>query len=321
MRLTHAATWIGSMAAACLSAGTAPGAEVYPNRPIRIMATAPGGLTDVVARLIAPGLTANLGQQVVVDNRNALVTVEIAAKAAPDGYTLLMNGSAFWLLPLLREHVTWDPLKDFVPITMAVTSPSILVVHPAVPVKSAAELIALAKARPGQLNYAAGTLGATPHLAAELFKYMAGIDLVRIAYKGTGPAIIAVIAGESQVSFPNAGSVMPHVRSGKLKALGVCSATPSALAPGLPTVTSTGLPGYESVSPQALFAPARMPAALVNRLNAEVLRVMHTPEMKERLFNTGMEVVGSTPQELGAALKSEMARMGRVIKAVGIREE
>ena len=220
-----------------------------------------------------------------------------------------MNGSAFWLMPLLRDNVSWDPIKGFVPITMAVHSPSILVVHPSVAVKSAAELIALAKAKPGQLNYAAGTIGATPHLAAELFKYMAGINLVRISYKGTGPAVTALIAGESQVSFPNAGSVMPHVKSGRLKGLAVCSLQPSALAPGLPTVAATGLPGFESVSPQALFAPARMPPALINRLNAEVLRVMRSPEVKERLFNTGMEVVGSSPQELGAALKSEMTRM------------
>ena len=317
MRLS---TSMALIAASVQNTGAAAG-EVYPNKPVRIVATAPGGLTDVVARLIAPGLTASLGQQVVVDNRNAMVAVETAAKSAPDGYTILMNGSAFWLMPLLRDHVPWDPLQDFVPITMVVTSPSILVVHPSVPVKTAGELIALAKAKPGQINYAAGTIGATPHLAAELFKHMAGINLVRISYKGTGPAVTALIGGESQVSFPNAGSVMPHVRSGRLKALAVCSLQPSELAPGLPTVTATGLPGYESVSPQALFAPAKMPPALVKRLHAEVIRVLRAPEVKERLFNTGMEVVGGTPQELGAAIKSDMTRMGKVIKEVGIREE
>lgn len=320
MRLTHFVAWMIPAGMLALGADLASG-QAYPDKPIRIMATQPGGLTDVVARLLAPGLTAGLGQQIVVDNRNALVAVETAAKAPPDGYTILINGSALWLLPLLRASVQWDPVKDFVPITMAVRSPSILVVHPSVPVKSAAELIALAKARPGQLNYAAGTIGATPHLAAELFKHMAGVNMVRISYKGTGPAVTALIAGESQVSFPNAGSVMPHVRSGRLKALAVCSAQPSDLAPGLPTVAATGLPGYESVSPQAVFAPARMPAALVSRLNQEFVRVMRTPEVKERLFNTGLEVVGSTPQELGIAVKSEMARMGKVIKEVGIREE
>jgi tripartite-type tricarboxylate transporter receptor subunit TctC len=197
----------------------------------------------------------------------------------------------------------------------------VLVVHPSLPVKSAAELIALAKAKPGSLNYAAGTIGATPHLAAELFKHMAGINMVRIGYKGTGPAVIAVIVGESQVSFPNAGSAMPHVNSGRLKGLAVCSAQPSALASGLPTVAATGLPGFESVSPQAVFAPAGMPPALVKRLNEEVLRAMNAPDIKERFFKTGLEVVGGTPQELGATMKSEVARMGKVIKTVGIREE
>ncbi len=318
MRLAAiAALFMATVPATALAAG----AEQFPNKPIRIMATAPGGLTDVAARLIAPGLSANLGQQVVVDNRNAMVAVETAAKAAPDGYTILMNGSAFWLMPLMRDQVPWDPIKDFVPITMVVNSPSVLVVHPSVPVKTAGELIALAKAKPAQINYAAGTIGATPHLAAELFKFMAGINLVRISYKGTGPAVTALIGGESQVSFPNAGSVMPHVKSGRLKGLAVCSLQPSELAPGLPTVAATGLPGYESVSPQALFAPAKMPPALVSRLHAEVVKVLRTPEIRERFFNTGMEIVGGTSQELGAALKSEMARMGKVIKEAGIREE
>lgn len=164
-------------------------------------------------------------------------------------------------------------------------------------------------------------LSAPPHLAAELFKYMAGVNMVRVGYKGTGPAVTAVMAGESQVSFPNAGSVMPHVKSGRLRGLAVCSAQPSDLAPGLPTVAATGLPGYESVSPQAVFAPAKMPPALIKRLNEEIARVMHTPDVKERFFNTGLEVVASTPQELGAAMKSEVVRMGKVIKEVGIREE
>jgi len=303
------------------TAASSAAAQAYPVRPVRMIATQPGGLTDVAARLIAPGLSANLGRQFIVDNRTALVAVETAAKAPPDGYTILVNGSAFWLMPLLRDKVGWDPFKDFVPITMLVRSPSVLVVHPSVPVKTAAELIALAKAKPGALNYAAGTIGATPHLAAELFKHMAGINLVQVNYKGTGPAITVVIAGESQVSFPNAGSAMPHVKSGRLKGLAVCSLQPSDLAPGLPTVTATGLPGYESVSPQAAFAPARTPPALVKRLHEEIVKVMNTPDIKERFFNTGLEVVGSTPDQMAAAMKSEFARMGKVIKDVGIKEE
>jgi len=320
MKLSRSVTCLLLAYVTALGTGIASGQD-YPSKPVRMIATQPGGLTDVVARLIAPGLTANLGKQFIVDNRTAIVAVETAAKAPPDGYTILVNGSAFWLMPLLRDNVTWDPFKDFVPITMAVRSPSILVVHPSIPVKSVSELIALAKAKPGTLNYAAGTIGATPHLAAELFKYMAGVNMVRVGYKGTGPAVTAVMAGESQVSFPNAGSVMPHVKSGRLRGLAVCSAQPSDLAPGLPTVAATGLPGYESVSPQAVFAPAKTPPALIKRLNEEIVRVMHTPEVRERFFNTGLEVVASTPQELGAAMKSEFVRMGKVIKEVGIREE
>ena len=320
MRLSRCVTCLHLAYVTALGTDIAPGQD-YPSKPVRMIATQPGGLTDVVARLIAPGLTANLGKQFIVDNRTAIVAVETAAKAPPDGYTILVNGSAFWLMPLLRDHVTWDPFKDFVPITMAVRSPSILVVHPSVPVKTVSELIALARAKPGTLNYAAGTIGATPHLAAELFKYMAGVNMVRVGYKGTGPAVTAVMAGETQVSFPNAGSVMPHVRSGRLRGLAVCSAQPSDLAPGLPTVAATGLPGYESVSPQAVFAPAKMPPALIKRLSEEIARVMHAPDVKERFFNTGLEVVASTPQELGAAMKAEVVRMGKVIKEVGIREE
>jgi tripartite-type tricarboxylate transporter receptor subunit TctC len=320
MKLSRCVTCLHLAYVTALGTDIASGQD-YPSKPVRMIATQPGGLTDVVARLIAPGLTANLGKQFIVDNRTAIVAVETAAKAPPDGYTILVNGSAFWLMPLLRDNVTWDPFKDFVPITMAVRSPSILVVHPSVPVKTVSELIALARAKPGTLNYAAGTIGATPHLAAELFKYMAGVNMVRVGYKGTGPAVTAVMAGESQVSFPNAGSVMPHVKSGRLRGLAVCSAQPSDLAPGLPTVAATGLPGYESVSPQAVFAPAKMPPALIKRLNEEIVRVMHTPEVKERFFNTGLEVVASTAQELGAAMKSEFVRMGKVIKEVGIREE
>ncbi len=320
MKLSRCVTCLHLAYVTALGTDIASGQD-YPSKPVRMIATQPGGLTDVVARLIAPGLTANLGKQFIVDNRTAIVAVETAAKAPPDGYTILVNGSAFWLMPLLRDHVTWDPFKDFVPITMAVRSPSILVVHPSVPVKTVSELIALARAKPGTLNYAAGTIGATPHLAAELFKYMAGVNMVRVGYKGTGPAVTAVMAGETQVSFPNAGSVMPHVRSGRLRGLAVCSAQPSDLAPGLPTVAATGLPGYESVSPQAVFAPAKMPPALIKRLSEEIARVMHAPDVKERFFNTGLEVVASTPQELGAAMKAEVVRMGKVIKEVGIREE
>jgi len=302
------------------SPGAVSAQDSYPSKVIRIVAPAPGGGSDVLSRLIAPGLASSLGQQVIVDNRGAVAS-EIAAKAAPDGYTLLVNGSPVWLLPLLRASVPWDAVRDFVPITLAVSSPSILVVHPSLPVKSVRELIALAKARPGELNYAAGTMGATPHLAAELFKAMAGVNIVRVAYKGTGPGLIGLISGEVGLMFPNAGSAMPHVKSGRLRALAVTTAQPSALVPGVPTLAASGVPGYESVSPQAVFAPARTPATIINRLNQEIVRVLSTADVKGKLFNTGIEVVGSSPEGLAAKMKSDMARIGKLVKDAGIRAE
>ena len=294
--------------------------HAYPNKIIRIVTSAPGGGSDVLSRLIAPGLTESLGQQVIVDNRGSIAP-EIVAKAPPDGYTLLVSGSPLWVLPLLRANTPWDAVKDFAPITLAVSSPSILVVHPSLPVKSVKELIALAKARPGELNYASGTPGATPHLAAELFKVMAGVNMVRVGYKGTGPGILGVMSGQVELMFPNAGSAMPHVRSGRLRALAVCNAQPSALVPGLPTVAAAGLPGYETSSPQAVLAPAKTPVTLVNRLHQEIVRVLNRADVKERLFNSGGEAVGSSPERFAATIKSDIVRMGKLIKDAGIRVE
>ncbi len=294
--------------------------QAYPTKVIRIVTSAPGGGSDVLSRLIAPGLTESLGQQVIVDNRGSIAP-EIVAKTPPDGYTVLVSGSPLWVLPLLRAHTPWDAVKDFAPITLAVSSPSILVVHPSLPVKSVKELIALAKARPGELNYASGTPGATPHLAAELFKVMAGVNIVRVGYKGTGPGILGVMSGQVELMFPNAGSAMPHVKSGRLRALAVCNAQPSALVPGLPTVAAAGLPGYETASPQAVLAPAKTPATLINRLHQEIVRVLNSADVKERLFNSGGEAVGSSPEEFAAKMKSDIARIGKLIKDAGIRVE
>ena len=291
----------------------------YPNKPIRIVTTAPGSGNDLVARLIADGgLSESLGQPVIIDNRG-IIAAEIALRAPPDGYTLLSYGSPLWISPLVR-NVPWDPVKDYAPITLTVNTPNLLVVHPSLPVKSVKELIALAKARPGELNYGSSSTGSTPHLAAELFKAMAGVDIVRIPYKGSGPALNALIGGQVQLMFPNAGAASPHAKSGKLRALAVSSAQPSALAPGLPTMAASGLPGYESSSPFGVFAPAKTPAALINRLNREIVRVLNNAQVKERLFNAGVEVVGSSPGELAATVKSEMAKWGKLIKDADIRE-
>jgi tripartite-type tricarboxylate transporter receptor subunit TctC len=263
-------------------------------------------------------LTASLGQRVIVDNRG-IIAAEIAAKATPDGYTLLIYGSNIWLMQYLRDNVPWDPLRDFAPLTVAVNLPNILVVHPSLPVKSVKELVELAKAKPGELNYAAGTIGVSPHLAAELFKALAGVNIVRVPYKGGGPALNGLIGGEVHLMFPNAGSVMPHIKSGRVRALAVSTAQPSALAPGLPTVAEA-VPGYETGAVICVFAPARTPAAIVDLLNREIVRVLNGAVVKERLFNSGSEVVANSPREFAAFIKSDMARMGKVIRDAGIHE-
>lgn len=302
-----------------------PGASMasgqnYPSKPIRIVTAAPGSGNDFAARLMAPGLTGSLGQPVIVDNRG-IIAIETVAKAPPDGYTLLFYGTVLWLAPFLRDNVSYDPVLDFSPVTWATNSPNILVVHPSLPVKSVRELIALAKARPGELNYGSGSAGSTSHLAAELFRAMAGVNIVRISYKGAAPALNDVIAGQVHLIFPSASSVMPHVKSGRLRALAVASAGPSALAPDLPTVAASGLPGYESASILGIFAPAGTPATIINRLNHEIERALNRTEVKQRLFNSGAEVVASSPERLAATVKSEMARLGKVIRDAGIRGE
>ena len=293
--------------------------QAYPNKPIRIVTTAPGSGTDLIARLFAQGSTASLGQPVVVDNRG-IIAVEIAARAPSDGYTLLVYTNPLWIMPLFRPNTPWDPVRDFIPVTLAGRQPSVLVVHPSVQVSSVGDLIAFAKVRPGQLNYGSGSTGAPTHLAAELFKAMARLNIVRVPFKGGGPAITALLSGEVQIMFAVPAAVMVHVRQSKLKALAVTSASPSALAPGLPTMAASGLPGYESIALSAVFVPTKTPAAIVDRLNREIVKVITGPDGKQRLFNSGIEAIGSSPQELAAIIKSEVARMAKVIADSGLQE-
>ena len=281
-----------------------------------------GGGSDIAARLIAGALSPRLGQQVVVDSRvGGTIIAETAVKAAPDGYTIICYSGTLWVLPLMQAKPAYDPFRDFAPVTLVGSAPMVVVVHPSVPAKSIAELIALAKAKPGELNSATGPLGATPHLASELLKYMAGIDIVHVAYRGVGAAVNDVITGRVQMMVPNAGAVLQHVKTGKLRTLAVGSAKPSVFFPGVPTVAEAGLPGYEAVASYAVFAPARTPASLVTRLHQEIVSVLHTPDLKEKFFNTTTDVVGSTPAELTAHMKAEIARLGKVIKAADIRAE
>jgi tripartite-type tricarboxylate transporter receptor subunit TctC len=304
--------------AALLVVAAAATAQQYPVKPVRIITAAAGGGSDFATRLIATPLGAALGHQVIVDNRG-LLAADIAAKAPADGYTLLLSGQTLWLLPFMREKVASDA-ADFAPVTLATETANILVVHPTLPAKSTRDLLALARSRPGQLNYATSGVGNSVHLAAELFKSMAKADIVRVNYKAASQALTDLIAGQTQFMFAVPGSSLPHVQAGRLRALAVTSAKPTPLAPDLPTV-SQALPGYESVSRLAIFAPAGTPPAIVTRLNQEITRLLARPDLKEKFLAAGMETVGGTPESLAALIKSEMDKLGRVIKAAGIRAD
>jgi len=294
-------------------------AQDFPERPLRIVTSQAGGGNDVQARVIARGLTNALGQQVIVDNRpSGVIPGEIVSKATPNGYTLLFYNNALWTGPFIQK-TPYDPVRDFAPVTTSAIGPNILVVNNALPVRSVRELIALAKAKPGQLNYASSALGASNHLAAELFKAMAGVDIVRVGYKGAGPGLNDLMAGNVQVMFPTAGAAVPHMKSGRMRALAVTSHERSAVAPDLPTIAESGLPGYESLAIYGVFAPAGTPRPIINRLNQEIIRVLAAPEVKDLFFKLGMETVGGSPEQLGAKVKSEMTRMEKVIQAAGIK--
>ena len=306
------------VAAVALAAATA-NAQDFPAKPIRIVTAGIGGSPDLVSRILAQGLPAQLGQPVIVDNRSSgLVPAEIVSRAAPDGYTLLVTSNAMWILTLMQS-APYDPVADFAPITLASMAPTILVVHPTVPAKSVKALIALAKARPGALNYASSTTGTASHLAGELFKIMAGVNIVRVAYKGAGLATTDLITGQVQMSFFTATSVLPHVKAGKLRALAVTSATPFELFPELPTVAASGLPGYEAISMYCAFAPAKTPEAVIARLNREMVQFLKTPAARSRLLNVGSEVVAGSPAQLAAAMKADIASVRKVIAKAGIQ--
>ena len=296
-------------------------AQEFPHKPIRIYANQPGGIFDFMARLFAQGPTGFLGQAVIVDNRPGnIIPAEIVAKAPPDGYSLLSHGVAL-ATGALMQKMPYEPLTDFLPISWTASAPLVVTVHPSVPAKSVKELIALAKARPDVLNYASTATGSTPHLATELFKHMAGVRITHIPYKGAGAAMIDMISGQVQILFAVPNAVVEHARTGRLRTLAVTSAEPFALLPGLPTVAASGVPGYESVGIYGLFTAAKTPDALIRRLNREITRIIHTEEARKRMLGSGMEPVGSTPEQFDAKFRSESARMEKVIKAAGIRME
>ena len=290
-------------------------AQEYPSKPIRIITSALGGGSDFVSRLVAQGISGPLGQPVLVENRSGVIPGEMVSRSPPDGHTLLGTASTLWIGPLLQK-TPYDPVKDFSPITLIARSPNVLVVHPSVPVKTVKELVTLTKAQ--SLSASSGGTGGGSHLSIELFNALAGVKVVRVPYKDSTRELADLISGEVQMTFGAPASLMPQVKVGKLRALGITSAQPSPLLPGFPTIAASGLPGYEMVSLTTLFAPAKTPDAVIKRLNTEVVRYLQSPEAKERLLTFGVEPVGSSPEQLAATVKSEVARLGKVIKDAGI---
>ena len=298
----------------------APSGNAYPNKPIRIIAIGPGGTVDFGARVLAQALTNSLGTQLVVDNRpSGVVPGELAAKAPPDGYTLHFAGGTLWQTPLLQDRVPYDPIRDFAPISLVYSVPLVVVVHPTLQIKSVKELIDLAKRKPGTINYSVSNAGSSSSLGGALFAYMTGVDMVRVPFKSQSARTTSLLGGEVQLEFASAAGIVPFIKAGQLIPLAVTSAKPSALFPDLPTVGQT-VPGYEADSTAGLFAPAKTPAAIISRLNQEVLRAVNQAQVKDRFINAGVEAVGSTPAQFAEHIKAEMARMGKVIKAMGLHE-
>jgi tripartite-type tricarboxylate transporter receptor subunit TctC len=318
-------TWMGvfSMLCACSSHAqdNATGSgQAYPAKPVRFITQAPGGGSDFAVRIITQGIAGTLGLTIVENRPSVIIAAETVAKAPPDGYTLIYVGGGFWVTPMLQK-TTYDVARDFTPVTLATSSSTILVVHPSLPVKSVKDLIALAKAQPGELNYASAGTGGSGHLSGEMLKAMAGINIVHVPYKGGGAALNDLLSGQIQLTLDGGSALKPHIQAGKLRPLAVTSARPSALTPELPTIAAAGLPGYEMAQLNVIFAPAKTPAPIIQRLNQDIVRFLKLPETKERFFNAGVEVAGSTPEELGAIMKSDVAKIGKVIRDAGIRSE
>jgi len=308
------------VALASLAAPWSAAAADFPTRPLRmIVPYAPGGNADIMARLVGQRLAENLGQQVVIDNRagaSGIIGTELAVKAPPDGYTLLTVPITYAVTPSVFPKMPYDAEKDLAPVALVAAAPFILVVHPTLPVKTVKDLIALAKSRPGQINYASASAGGMPHLAGELFNIMAGVKLTHIPYKGAAPATIDLLAGQVSLMFNNMLSAMPHVKSGKLRAVAVTSAKRSSAVPELPTVAET-IPGFEASGWYGAFAPAATPREIIAKLNGEINRLMRQPDVAQRLAGDGVEAVTMTPAEFGTYLHSEIVKWGKVVKISG----
>ncbi|HEY4373867.1 MAG TPA: tripartite tricarboxylate transporter substrate binding protein [Burkholderiales bacterium] len=306
-------------AAALLAAPTAQADSPYPGRPIRFVVpyTAGGGV-DAMARAVGVPLAKRLGQPVVIDNHGGAagnIGTEIAAHAEPDGYTIVMGAAAMAVNVSLYKKLPYDPVKDFAPITLLAKTPNILAVYPKLNVKSVKDLIALAKSEPGKLNYASAGSGTTSHVAGALFDQMAGVKMVHVPYKGSGPAVTGLLAGEVDLMLSPALTLLPHIKSGRLRGLATTGAKRSPAFPELPTISEAGVPGFEASQWYGVLAPAKTPKAIIDRLNAELVQVVRSPEVSKYLQSDGSEVVGSTPEEFGALIKSEITKWAAVVPA------
>ena len=299
-------------------------AQTYPAKPIRfLVGFPPGGTNDIVARVIAPKLGENFGQQVIVDNRggaNTAIATELGARAVPDGYTILLNAPGHATNPSLMK-LSFDSIRDFAFITLIAEAQNLLVVHPSLPARSVKELIAISKKHPGQINYGSSGTGTTVHLSAELFQHMTGVKWVHIPYKGGGPGLIALLSGEVSLYFGNMPTVIRQARAGKLRAVAVTGAKRSPAAPDIPTVAESGVRGYEVTAFYGLSAPVKTPKPILDRLHAETVRAINAPDVREKLQGLGADPVGNTPEQYAAFMENEIAKWGRVIKAAGIKGE
>ncbi len=311
-----------SAAASAQPASTSAG-QVFPIKPIRIIiGFPPGGATDIAARAVAQKLTESVGQQVIVDNRPGAASnigAEAAARAAPDGYTLFMGSVSTSINPSLYTKLAYDPLRDFAAVALVANTPFLLVTHPSVPVKNVKELIAFVKARPGELNYATAGAGSGAHLFMELFMAQTGLKMTNVAYRGAAAATTDVLAGQVPMMFDNIFTTLPLVRSGKFRALGVSTVQRSAIAPEIPSVAEVGVPGYDANAWFGLFAPAAVPKDILTRLNAEVVKGLQTPDMRDRLRALGATPGGGTPEHFAAFLRDEVSKWAKVVKTAGVR--
>jgi tripartite-type tricarboxylate transporter receptor subunit TctC len=313
-----------AMVAFAIACATAH-AQDYPVRPIRmILGFAPGGSTDLVARVVAQKMADAWGQQVVVDNRpgaNGMIGADLVAKAGPDGYSLLLSSIGPMAINASLYKMPYDIVADFAPVTYTGNVTNLLVVHPSVPVVNVKELIALAKAQPGKLTFGSSGTGGAPHMAVELFRILAKVNVVHVPYKGGGPAMADLVGGQISGSFASMPSSIPFVRAGKLRALAVTAPKRSPAEPQVPTISEAGIPGFSVLDWQGLFTTAKTPAAVVNKLNSEVVRILKLPDVVERLATAGVEIQTSTPKEWGDFVKSEIAKWAKVVKESGVKVE